>query len=87
MKVQSPEDRIQEEINTENLDQELMIKFEPLPFTTSSNLIVVSASPLNDFRIRREEAVQRVFALINELEKSYPPEPNTDISGIEEIYE
>lgn len=87
MGVQFSENKIKEVINTKNLDQEL-IEFDSLPFTTSScNFIVVSASSSNDFGIHREEAVQRVFALINELEKSYPPAPNTDISGIEEIYE
>ncbi|MEK7180022.1 MAG: hypothetical protein AAB706_00945 [Patescibacteria group bacterium] len=87
MNVQLSENKIKEVIDTKNLDQEL-IEFEPLPFTTSScNFIVVSIPSSSDFGVRREESVERVFALINELEKSYPPEPNTDISGIEEIYE
>lgn len=72
-------------INVERLDQEL-IKFVTVPFSTATyNFIVISSS--DDMEIRREEAAAKVMALVSALERSYPPQPETDISGIEEIYE
>ena len=74
-------------IDTSKLDQEL-INFVAEPFTTSTyNFILISGSFSHRIEIRREETVIKVLSLINRLEKSYPPEQDTDISGIEEIYE
>lgn len=85
--MQILDNQTKEIINTANLDQEL-INFGSVFFTTSScDFIVTTDSHSDGTGIPTGESVKRVLSLVSELQKSYPPEPNTDISGLEEIYE
>ena len=87
MDVQIFENQTKELVNTINLDREL-IRFSSVVFTTSSYDFIMA----NDFysnvpKAITGESARKVLSLASELHKSYPPDPVTDISGIEEIYE
>ena len=86
--------RIGKIINAEDLDRQLIDMdidryiFVPAPFTSSIFCFISVSSEVATHEIEvRSEAAGRIISLIKEIERSYPPERDTDISGIEEIYD
>lgn len=81
------EDKTAKGINTRDLDRGL-IDFVSSPFTTSvCYFISLTPEVAASFHEARKDATGRVLSLINDLERTFPPKPDVDISGIEEIYQ
>lgn len=69
-----------------NLDQEL-INSNSFPFTTATcNYVFLGGFCLETSSVRKEN-VDKLFSLITDISRVYPPKADIDISGIEEIYE
>ena len=81
------EDKTEKRINLGDLDREL-INFVSSPFTSSvCYFISLSSEAPESFHEERKDAARRVLSLIKNLERTFPPKPDTDVSGIEEIYQ
>jgi hypothetical protein len=80
------DDKTANGINTADLDREL-INFASSPFTSSvCYFISVSSEVSPALKEARKSITGQLLSLIGDLEKTFPPNPDTDISGIEEIY-
>ena len=74
-------------INTEDLDKELIDYFALSPFTSSvCYFISVRSSSSFNGHEAREGAAKKLLSFLGNLEKSFPPASDTDVSGIEDIY-
>ena len=81
------DNQVREAININELDKELM-DFSAIPFTTSAcSFVIIVPENGTDFSTDRMHATEEVLSLINKIESTYPPPSDTDISGIEEIYD
>lgn len=86
LKGQTEKDRI----NINELDKEL-IDFSNAPSSYTSSVCYFISVPINTPALqinggRKRQAALDLLNLLSQLEKSYPPRPDADISGIEEIY-
>ena len=81
------EDKTERGINVSDLDKRL-IDFSSLPFTSSvCYFISVGAQASPALNQARRDATGKLLSLVSDLEKRFPPKSDTDISGIEEIYQ
>lgn len=73
-------------IDMNSLDKDL-IDFAMSDFTSSvCYFISVRPSVPSNFAQIRQGATRRLLSLLSDLERSFPPQSDTDVSGIEEIY-
>lgn len=86
MIIENYENKLREEVNVNELDKEL-ISFSTLPFTTSFCIINSNEETNANREQIRQNATNKVLSLIADIERSFPPQPDVDVTGIEEIYE
>ena len=80
------EDKTEKGLNADDLDRDLIPFATPF---TSSVCYFISFTPQESSAAQeaRKEATGKLLSLIGDLEKTFPPKSDTDISGIEDLYQ
>jgi hypothetical protein len=86
MPSQYLEDKTEKGLNSDDLDRALIPFATPF---TSSVCYFISFTPQESSAVQeaRKEATGKLLSLIGDLEKKFPPKSDTDISGIEDLYQ